>query len=147
MNAKRSHGPGPGAGRSRFIWALLSVLAILLVGSLNSPGLKFRAGEWAARHGLVALLYPSGIGHQALHIIAFGAAATILFIAGPTRARITGSLILLLATAICTETLQHLIYRTGLEWWDIWDDMIGLAIAVGFRGLVRGRQSDWSASR
>jgi hypothetical protein len=139
MNVRRSHG-------RRFIWVALLVLAILLVGSVDSPGLKLWAGQWAAQHGLVRL-YPLAIGHHALHILAFAVAATVLFIAGPTRAKITGSLILLLATAIFTETLQHLIYHTGLEWWDIRDDLIGLAIASFFRGLVRARQADWSGSR
>jgi hypothetical protein len=135
-----------GSGRRRFLWAVTLVPAILLAGSLNSPGLKLRAGHWAAQHGLVRL-YPPGIGHQALHIIVFGAAATVLFMAGGTRARIMGSLILLVATAIFTEALQHLIYHRDLEWWDIWDDVIGLAIAMFFRGLVRARQADWSLSR
>ncbi len=132
--------------RNRYPWLVLFVLSLLLAGALNSPALKLVAVQWSVRHGFVRLT-PFGVVHPALHILAFAGAAAVLLSAGPTRAKRTGSLLLLLATAIFTESMQHMIYRRGFEWWDVCNDVLGVIIALLFHGVLRGRVTGWFASR
>ncbi|HEY3838128.1 MAG TPA: hypothetical protein VGL72_16225 [Bryobacteraceae bacterium] len=83
------------------------------------------------------------IGHPLLHVAAFAAAGTLLFLTGPSAGRIKASTALLLTIAVGSEVLQHLVYRVGLEWDDIGYDLAGIAIALLLSGPLCGWKIDW----
>jgi hypothetical protein len=88
-------------------------LALLIVGSLQP-----------ARPGIVAGL------HGEIHYVAFAGAALLLLSLSRTRRReILGAFAIFLL-GFSLELLQHLVYRSGLEWRDVADD--GLAVLLAF---------------
>jgi hypothetical protein len=93
-------------------------LLMLVLGSLQPvrPGLMVGA---------------AGAGwHRGMHFLAFaGATLLLLVLARDLRQEIRNAMAVSLL-GLSLEYLQHLIYRSPMEWWDVRDD--GLAILAAF---------------
>jgi TRAP-type uncharacterized transport system fused permease subunit len=68
--------------------------------------------------------------HRGIHWLGFAGAAFLLFPLSRTRRQEILSAFTAFLIGLSVEVLQHLIYRSSLEWHDITDD--GLAIFVAF---------------
>jgi hypothetical protein len=74
--------------------------------------------------------------HREIHWVAFAGAAFLLSsLSASRRKEILGALAIFLL-GISLEVLQHLIYRHGMEWWDIGDDGLAVLVAVALYHLT-----------
>jgi TRAP-type uncharacterized transport system fused permease subunit len=94
-------------------------LALLIVGSLQP-----------ARPGIV-----KGT-HRPIHYVAFAGTALLLFPLSRTRRRETLGALAIFFLGVSLELLQHLIYRSNLEWRDVADDALAILLAFALYRLT-----------
>jgi len=69
------------------------------------------------------------VGHPIFHVLAFGAAAVMLFVLSRNGKQISTAALGVFCLVLAIETGQHLLYKNPFEWWDVRDDTIGIALA------------------
>ncbi len=76
--------------------------------------------------------------HRLFHLASFGATAFLFLLILNTRRQEYIAAAGVFALGVTLETLQHLIFGSEFEWWDVRDDFLGILIAlVTFRVLDR----------
>ncbi len=130
-------------GLRRFDTLASLVVAVLLIVSLKSPDVKLPISRWFARHHHTRL-NPLGLPHGVLHASAFAASMIVLLIPARTRGHIAAASLLLIAVAIFGEAMQHRLYNTAFEWWDLSNDIGGVAAAFACWMVWRGRKKHFS---
>jgi hypothetical protein len=68
--------------------------------------------------------------HRAYHLGSFGATAALYMVLARTAAGEIRAALAAMVLGLSIETLQHWIYGGGMEWWDVRDDAIGIAVAL-----------------
>jgi hypothetical protein len=68
--------------------------------------------------------------HGVEHAVAFGILAMMLLFLCRTRGQKWLVTLAMLCFAWALEFRQHQIYGHFLEWWDVWDDGIGILLAL-----------------
>ena len=68
--------------------------------------------------------------HGAEHAVAFGILALMLFSLCRNRRQKWVVTLAMLCFAGGLELGQHRIYGQSFEWWDVWDDGIGILLAL-----------------
>lgn len=104
------------------------LLILLIAGSLCSPAVKEHLRPvltWYALPPIVRMYQ-----HRILHLLGFGFPAVILFNLCRNRIAVIAGALSLAVMAVALEYLQHRIYSSPLEWWDIRDDLAAIAMAV-----------------
>ncbi len=77
--------------------------------------------------------------HRGFHFLAFGATALLmLFIAQTPRQRLLAAFGVM-GLGIAIETAQHCIFGTPLEWWDVRDNALAVAVVWLMVRAVRVR--------
>jgi hypothetical protein len=79
--------------------------------------------------------------HRGVHGLAFAGAAFLLLSLSKSRHQEIQSVIAVCLIGLSLEYLQHLIYRNGMEWWDVRDDTLAILAAFGLYQLTRLRKS------
>ena len=75
-----------------------------------------------------------------MHVCAFAVSTSILLVPAKTRVHVAAASSLLIAVAIFSELMQHRLYHTEFEWWDVWSDVAGVATALAAWTLWRVRK-------
>lgn len=70
------------------------------------------------------------IVHRVAHVFAFGVAAFLPLVLSKGSRQAWMAVLGVVCLALAIETAQWLIYDDVLEWWDVRDDVIGIAVAV-----------------
>jgi len=87
----------------------------LIIGSLSPNSVKDRIGTHSY--------------HRLYHLVAFGATALLFLLISNNRRQEWASVWGVFALGVILETLQHRIFGSVLEWWDMRDDAFGILIA------------------
>ncbi len=113
--------------------ARLWTAGIVIVSFLPSEakeaiGTETRSSLPAAQHRAVVM-------HTSSHLIAFGIASLLFTVASTKRIQRHYYLFVIAALGLIIEYLEHAIYRSPFEWWDVRNDWIAAAIGSVF-GLL-----------
>ncbi len=76
--------------------------------------------------------------HRAYHFLSFGATAALYMTLVNSAVGEFRAALVAFALGLSIETLQHFIFVGPMEWWDVRDDAIGIAVALlVFRMIAR----------
>ena len=114
-------------------------IVLLTLGSLYSPIFKLHLRPFLAWQFLPLSIRAHQ--HRLLHICGFALPALLFFAVFRSTARATAAASLLAPMAVTLEFIQHRIYSSPLEWWDICDDISGVLLALLLVSLHQRRQS------
>jgi hypothetical protein len=113
-------------GRKIFekIWAaaLIAWTVALLIGSLQPK-------RPAAFH--VPLI------HEILHVTSFLILASLASATFRNPRYVMRILVASFSFGLLIELLQHLFYGHPVEWWDVFNDSIGILLAIGLRKILK----------
>ncbi len=102
-----------------FLIGLIPIwLLALVVGSL----LPFEARVFVGDHATLQ--------HRIVHFLAFGATTGLLILLGRNSRDRTLTVGLVAVLAVTIEFLQHRIYGSPFEYWDVRDDVLGSLAAM-----------------
>jgi hypothetical protein len=79
--------------------------------------------------------------HRGVHGLVFAGAAFLLLSLSKTRHQEIQTAIAVCLIGLCLEYLQHLIYHSGMEWWDVRDDTLAILAVFALNQLTRLRKS------
>jgi hypothetical protein len=78
--------------------------------------------------------------HRGVHGLAFaGAAFLLLLLSRNLRQQVRNSIVVVLL-GLSLEYLQHLMYRSVMEWWDVRDDLLAVLAVFGLYQLIGARK-------
>jgi hypothetical protein len=75
--------------------------------------------------------------HRGVHGLAFAGVAFLLLALSKSRHQEIRSAIAVCLLGLSLEYLQHLIYRNGMEWWDVRDDTLAIFAVFALYQLTR----------
>ena len=78
--------------------------------------------------------------HRVAHVFAFGVAALLPLVLSRGNRQAWMAALGVVCLALAIETAQWLLYDDVLEWWDVRDDVIGVAIAIALIRWTRIRR-------
>ena len=94
----------------------------LIIGSLSPDDVKDSIGTHSY--------------HRLFHFVSFGATAVLFLLISRTRRQEYIAAGGVFALGLTLEALQHFIFGSDFEWWDVRDDFIGILIALAVFRLV-----------
>ena len=88
--------------------------------------------------GSIQSARPSAISpfHSEIHWIAFGVGTGLLLLVSRRRLQQALSALAVLVLAVSIEFLQHLIYRSAIEWRDVRDDALAILATILLYALL-----------
>ncbi len=123
--------------RSLIRFALLWI-ALIIVGSLWPPGPKIALGTLTHSKD-PAVRHRAEIRHRLAHFGVFGIAALLLAVVAANTKKRIAAIAGVIALAAVIEWLQHIIYASPFEYWDVRDDTFAAIAgsALGAWQMVR----------
>jgi hypothetical protein len=111
------------------------------VGSLLPGRAKVAIGTTTPMR-LEATHEVGGIAHQAIHFAVFGATAILFLLVSRSAWHDFIAVLSALGLGAALEMVQHILFGSVLEWWDIRDDGFGVVVAfVLLHGLRLAKTS------
>ena len=115
-------------GRSLLMHLARLWTVAIVVGSFLPVKVKEVIGT-ETQSSIPVMKHRAAIRHKVGHLIAFGIAAFLFTAASTRKAHRLYYFLFVVALGSTIECMQHAIFGSALEWWDIRDDT--LAAAVG----------------
>ena len=117
--------------------AILWTVAIV-IGSFLPIEVKEAIGT-ETNSSLPAMRHQAAIRHRAGHLIAFGVASLLFAAASIKKAHRLYYFLFIVGLGSTIEYMQHAIFGSLFEWWDVWDDALAAAISCLLGSLLASR--------
>ncbi len=117
--------------------ALLWTVGVVIVSFLPVEAKEAIGSE--TRSSIPAVRHQAAIRHRNGHLIAFGVASLLFATASADKSHRLYYFLMIAALGSLIEWLQHTIFGSAFEWWDVQDDTLAAAV-----GCLLG---SWLASR
>jgi hypothetical protein len=98
----------------------------VVIGSFLPIEVKEAIGT-ETRSSIPAVRHRAAIRHRAGHMIAFGIASCLFAVASTKKTHCLCYFLLIAALGSMIEYMQHSIFGSVFEWWDIRDDVLAAA--------------------
>lgn len=113
-------------------------LAVLIIGSFLPSEAKQAIGTTAEiRHGRIDA---PGLAHRLWHFGSFGATALLVSLVNRNPGKRILFVVSIAVLGLCIELMQARLTGFVVEWWDVRDDALGVAVFMAL-GQLRGLRS------
>jgi hypothetical protein len=124
--------------RKALIWITAALVLSVIVGSFLPLEAKKAIGTHGTGGAYSSASAPVTSGHRIYHFVSFGLVAFCALALARNRAQEIANAMRVLGLGVAIELVQWRVSHSYIEWWDVRDDAIGIAVAFAvmqWRGL------------